>query len=133
MSASSTLAGQRRPTVIVADDYPNILAAFTQLLEGSCEVVGQLADGVALVEAALACQPDVVVADMRLPSLSGLQACRRIRRALPGTKVILFSALDDEALKRRALEAGASAFVMKTRASDDLLPAILNALNTPDQ
>jgi DNA-binding NarL/FixJ family response regulator len=126
------VGGHRRPTVIVADDYPSIVAAFAQLLEATCDLVGQVGDGLALVDAALACRPDVVVADMRLPSLSGLQACRRIRRALPETRVILFSALDDEELKRRALEAGASAFVIKTRAADDLLPAILNALGRPD-
>jgi DNA-binding NarL/FixJ family response regulator len=124
--------GRLRPTVVVADDYPNIRAAISRLLENACDVVAELSDGAALVDAVLAWKPDVVVADVRLPSSSGLQACRHIRSALPRTKVILFSALDDEDLKRRALEAGASAFVMKTRAADDLLPAILNALDTRD-
>ncbi|HKE87321.1 MAG TPA: response regulator transcription factor, partial [Vicinamibacterales bacterium] len=91
-ASSSTVSERQRPRVIVADDYPNVLIAFVQLLEMSCDVIGQVSDGVALVDAALARKPDIVVADMRLPGLSGLLACRRIRAALPGTKVILFSA-----------------------------------------
>jgi CheY-like chemotaxis protein len=126
----SSGADRRRPTVVVADDYPNILAAFVQLLETACDVVGQFADGVALVEGTLARKPDIVVADMRLPSLNGLMACRRIRAALPGTQVILFSGLNDEHVKQRALDAGAAAFVVKTRASDDLLPAVLQAVES---
>jgi AmiR/NasT family two-component response regulator len=57
-----------RPTIIVADDYTNILAAFKGLLEATYGIVGEFTDGLALVEAACRCQPDVVVADIRLPS-----------------------------------------------------------------
>lgn len=120
----------KRPTVIVADDYPSVLDAFARLLESSHEIVGQFADGQALVDAALQQKPDVVVADMRLPSLNGVQACRRIKKALPDTTVILFSANDDEEVRARAHAAGASAFVLKTRASEDLVPAIATALTS---
>ena len=120
-----------RPTVIVADDYPGILAAFARLLEGPYDIVAACADGLALVDAALQHKTDVVVSDMKIPLLNGLAACRRIRRALPDTSVILFSATDDDGLKARAIDAGAAAFVLKTRATDDLLPAIAAALARP--
>src|SRR5262245_51721585 len=116
-----------RPRVLLADDYAAILTALKLLLEPSCEVVGEVTDGVELLEAARRFHPDVSVVDLSLPEIDGLEACRQLEAAAPHTTVIVFSADDDPAIQRRAFEVGASAFVAKYRAGDDLLPAIHKA------
>ena len=73
-----------RPRVLLADDYPDILKAVARLLALDCEVVGTVADGGALLEAAQRLQPDVIVLDLSLPNVDGLEACRQIARAHPG-------------------------------------------------
>jgi DNA-binding NarL/FixJ family response regulator len=118
---------QPRPRVLLADDYNALLVALRRLLAPSCEVVGSVGDGLAVVEAAARLRPDVVVLDLNLPMLNGLEACRRITTTLPRSKVILITAADDDALRKRAFELGACAFVLKHRVIDDLGPAIQDA------
>jgi len=118
-----------RPRVLVADDYPDLLVAFQRLLEPSCEVVGCVADGDALVESLARLRPDVVVVDLFIPPGSGLELCRHIKRTAPETVVIIVSASTDPSIAREALHKGASAFVNKTAAVDDLVPAILRAMS----
>jgi DNA-binding NarL/FixJ family response regulator len=126
--AGSTLPGnQPRPRVLLADDYNALLVALRRLLAPSCDVVGSVADGLAVVDAATRLRPDVTVLDLNLPTINGLEACRRIKAALPLSKVILITAADDDALRKTAFELGASAFVLKHRVVDDLGPAIQEA------
>jgi DNA-binding NarL/FixJ family response regulator len=117
-----------RPRVLLADDYPGLLTAWRRLLEPACEVVGSVRDGRALLEAAETLSPDVVVADLSMPEVNGLDACRQIKHAHPETKVILVTAGGDRWVVRAAFRAGASAFVLKHSAGDDLLTAIENAM-----
>ena len=119
-----------RPRVLVADDYTDLLAAFKRLLEPSCEVVGCVADGDALVESLARLRPDVVVVDLFIPPGSGLELCRHIKRVAPESVVIIVSASTDADVAREALREGASAFVNKAAAGDDLVPAILRAMAT---
>jgi DNA-binding NarL/FixJ family response regulator len=93
-------------------------------LEPAFEVVGSVRDGRALLEAATALIPDVIVADLSMPEMNGLDACRRIKNAIPQTKIVLVTAGGDEWVARAAFDAGASAFVLKHSAADDLLAAI---------
>ena len=87
--------------------------------------MGSVADGSALLEAAQRLQPDVIVLDVNLPNVHGLEACRQITEMNPGTKVIMFTAVSDPAVRQRSFAVGASAFVSKLDASDDgLLPTI---------
>jgi DNA-binding NarL/FixJ family response regulator len=113
----------KRPRVLIADDQPEVAKAVSRLLALDCEVVGSVADGSALLEAAQRLQPDVVVLDVNLPTVNGLEACRQITRVHPEMKVIVFTAMNDPAVKERSLAAGASAFVSKL-AHGDLLSAI---------
>ena len=113
----------RRPRVLLADDYPEMLKAIGRLLELDCEVVGTVSDGGALLEAAQRLAPDVIVLDLNLPNLNGLAACRQITRLHPEMKVIMFTAVNDPQARQAFFEAGASAFVSKL-ASVDLLPTI---------
>lgn len=117
-----------RPRVLLADDYAGLLTAWRRLLEPSYDVVGCVRDGRALLEAASTLAPDVVIADLSMPELSGLDACRHIKHASPQTKVILVTAGGDQWVARAAFRAGASGFVLKHTAADDLLVAIHTAL-----
>ena len=113
----------RLPRVLVADDHPEVAKAVCRLLALDCEVVGSVADGSALLEAAQRLQPDVVVLDVNLPNVHGLEACRQITQAHPEMKVIVFTAMSDRDIREMSFAVGASAFVSKL-ATGDLLSAI---------
>ena len=95
--------------------------------------MGSVVDGGELLQAAQRLRPDVIVLDVNLPNVDGLKACRQITQAYPEMKVIVFTAVDDPDVRRRAFEAGASAFVHKLALVDDLLSAVerLDADRTP--
>ena len=117
-----TVPGRLR--VLIADDHPGIVRAVSRLLAFDHDVVGSVGNGEELLRAADSLQPDVIVLDVNLPGLDGLKACRRITRADPRVKVIVFTAVDDPDIRRRAKEAGASAFVGKHAFDGDLLSAV---------
>jgi DNA-binding NarL/FixJ family response regulator len=98
--------------------------AVCRLLSVDCEVVGSVADGSALLEAAERLQPDVVVLDVNLPNIHGLEACRRITQAYPEMKVIVFTAMNDSDVRQRSFAVGAAAFICKLELVDDLLSAV---------
>jgi DNA-binding NarL/FixJ family response regulator len=116
-----------RPRVLLADDYTNILTAMVRLISSSCDVVGTVTTGAQLLEAAGRLDPDVIVVDLNLPDMSGLDACRQLKAAAPHASVILLTAASDPRVREGAFESGASAFVPKYRAGDELLPAIEKA------
>jgi CheY-like chemotaxis protein len=118
---------ERRPRVLLADDFPDLVTAIGQLLAPECEVVGSVDDGGALLEAAERLQPDLIVLDLNMPTVSGLEACRQITRANPRVAVILLTAGGDSVIMAAALAAGAFAFVEKHAIASDLLSAIKRA------
>lgn len=122
------MADPHRPRVLLADDYEPLLTAWRRLLEPSCEVVGAVCDGRALLAAAIALVPDVIVADLAMPEMNGIEACREIRQIVPNAKIVVVTAGGDEWIARAAFRAGASAFVLKHSAADDLLTAVHSAL-----
>ena len=101
----------------MAEDWPDMVKAICRVLALDCEVAGIVADGSAVLEAAQRLQPDVIVLDLNLPNVNGLEACRQITQVNPETKVIVFTANDDPDVRQRSFEAGASAFVYKGRAT----------------
>ena len=113
----------KRPRVLIAEDHPGVAKAICRMLSLECDVVGNIADGSAVLEAAQRLQPDVIVLDVNLPNISTLDACRKITRMNPETKVIMFTAAVDPNAGPAFIEAGASAFVSKL-ASVDLLSTI---------
>jgi two-component system, NarL family, response regulator NreC len=119
-----TLELPRQLRVLIADDHPGVVKAVSRLLAQDYDVAGSVGDGSKLLEVAQDLQPDVIVLDVSLPNVDGLKACRQITEAHPEMKVIVFTALDDPGVRRRAFEAGASAFVHKLALDDDLLSAI---------
>ncbi len=112
----------KRPRVLIAEDHPGVAKSVCRLLALECEVVGSVADGRAVLEAAQRLQPDVIVVDLNLPHVHGLEVCRQITQVNPDAKVIMFSAMNDPDVTLRSLEVGASAFVSK--GTGDLLSTI---------
>ena len=108
--------------MLVAEDHPAVAKAVCRLLALDCDVVESVADGIAVLEAAQRLQPDVIVVDLNLPHVHGLEACRQILQVNPEAKVIVFSAMNDPDVKQRSFEVGASAFVSK--GTGDLLSTI---------
>jgi DNA-binding NarL/FixJ family response regulator len=131
------MSSNTRPRVLLADDYAGILTALRRLLEPSCEIVGCVENGSALLDAAVTLRPDVIVVDLAMPVLNGLDACRQIKETLPDAKVVILTAMDEEALTEKAYGAGATAFVSKYRIADQLLDVVNNAFqerhNTQNQ
>ena len=95
-----------------------------RVLALDCEVVGTVADGSAVLEAVQRLQPDVIVVDLNLPNVTGLEACRQITQLNPAAKVIVFSAMNDPDVTKRSFQVGASAFVFKGAGGGGLLAAV---------
>lgn len=113
-----------RPRVLLADDHQMLAEALKSVVEPRCEVVGTVSDGRALLEAATRLQPDIVVLDIGMPQLNGLDAGRQLKQALPNTKLIFMTMLEDPYLVGEAYRAGASAFLLKEAAVSELTEAI---------
>lgn len=118
----------RRPRVLLADDHTLVLEAFAKLLETDCDVVGTASDGRAVVAAAEVCSPDVVVLDIAMPLLNGLDAGRQIKESRPATKIIYLTVNEDPELAAEAFRAGASGYLLKSCSASELLRAITEAL-----
>lgn len=118
-----------RPRVLLADDHAMWLDALKKLLEPSCDVVATVTDGRALVESAGILRPDVIVADIGMPRLNGLDACARLLgREAPGTRLIFLTVNEDPDIAAEALRRGALGFVLKKSASAELFAAIQRVL-----
>jgi DNA-binding NarL/FixJ family response regulator len=113
-------------TVLIADDHPLVLSGLRALLETleGIEVVGQAADGRDAVSLAVSLQPDVVVMDLQMPELDGVEATRQIAERLPGSAVLVLTMHDDDASVFAAMRAGARGYLLKGAAQDDVARAI---------
>jgi DNA-binding NarL/FixJ family response regulator len=118
----------RRARVLLADDHTIVAEGLAGLLRGEFDLVGTVGDGGALVEAARRLRPDVVVADIAMPVLSGLDALRRLKAEGIDLKVVLLTMHADAHLASEALGAGAAGYVVKHAAGEELLRAIRDVL-----
>jgi len=118
----------KRPSVLIADDHRMVAEALKSLLAPEFELLGVVEDGLALIEAARKLQPDVVVADITMPHLNGLDAVPLLKKDNPRIKIVLLTMHKEVAYARRALEAGASGFVLKHSAPEELSASIRAAL-----
>src|SRR6266478_8296135 len=116
------------PRAILADDHKILVEAFRTLLESHLEVVATVSDGRALLEVAPALKPDVILLDIGMPLLNGLEAARQLKNKLPAVKLIFLTMHEDPDLAIQAMRAGASGYLLKTSASSELLHAIQEAL-----
>ena len=117
-----------RPRVLLADDHQMLVDALKGILEPRCEVVGAVGDGRELLKAAAKLQPDIIVLDIAMPQLNGLDAARHLKLALPKLKLIFMTMNEDPDLVGEAFRAGASAFLLKQAAAFELMEAIEKVL-----
>jgi DNA-binding NarL/FixJ family response regulator len=113
-----------RPRVLLADDHTLLLEAFTKLLAEECDVVGTVSNGRALLEAAEKLRPDVVVVDIGMPLLNGIDAARRLKQLQPDIRIVFLTMNEDPDLAAEAFRAGASGYLLKRSAASELLTAI---------
>jgi len=116
------------PRILLADDHTMLLEAFRRLLEGKCEVVGAVSDGRALLREAPVLKPDVLVVDIGMPLLNGLEAGRQLKKMLPSVKLIFLTMNEDSDLAAEAMRSGASAYLLKSSAASELFRAIQDVL-----
>jgi DNA-binding NarL/FixJ family response regulator len=118
----------RKGKVILADNHQNMLAGERKLLESMFETVFMVADEASLIEAAEKLKPDIIVADLSLPVTYEINIARRLKKAFPEIKLIILSVHDEGSAVGECLVAGASGFVLKRTAVNDLVSAIETVL-----
>jgi DNA-binding NarL/FixJ family response regulator len=114
--------------LVVADDFPEIIDAVERCLAPEYEIVGRVSDGVALVEAVCQLKPDLLVSDVSMPKMTGIEAVRRLRNLGCQTPAIILTIHDDEELVKEALASDAKGFVLKSRLGRDLPLAVREVL-----
>jgi DNA-binding NarL/FixJ family response regulator len=118
----------RMPRIILADDHTVFVEALCQLMAPHVEVVATVGDGRALLQIAPTLKPDVVVVDVAMPLLNGLDAGRELKKSLPNVKLIFLTMNEDPDLAVEAMKSGASGYLLKTSAGAELFSAIREAL-----
>lgn len=118
----------RRNTVLVADDHTIVMEGLVSLLKADFDVVGAVGDGHQLIDAARRLRPDVIVTDISMPGLSGLDVLPRLKAEHADCKVVVLTMHNDGELAARAIREGASGFLLKHSAGEELVNAIQQAL-----
>jgi DNA-binding NarL/FixJ family response regulator len=116
-----------RIRVLLADDHEAMLDRVARLLATECDVVGTVTDGQQALDAAMELKPDVLVLDISMPVMNGIETARRLKEAGSGTRIVFLTVHDDPGFAREALEAGALGYVIKQRIASDLVAAIKKA------
>lgn len=117
-----------KPRVLMADDHKIVLEGLRGMLDEEFEVLPAVTDGRELVDSALRLQPDVVIVDISMPLLNGIEAVRQLHEKGSSAKVVFLTMHADQTYATRALQAGGSAYVLKHSASDELVTAIRTVL-----
>jgi DNA-binding NarL/FixJ family response regulator len=118
----------KRTRILLADDHAMICAGFRKLLEPEFEVVGSVGDGRELLKAAAELKPDLVLVDIGMPLLNGLDAGRDLRKLMPAIKLIFLTMNPDPEVANEALRIGALGYLLKNSQGDELLQAVRNAM-----
>ncbi len=117
-----------RPRILLADDHTLVAEGLRKLLESEFEIVGVAPDGRALLAVALRERPDVIILDIGMPLLNGIDAGRELKRLVPRTKLIVLTMNEDPDIAREALRQWASAYLVKTSAGSELIRAVREVL-----
>ncbi len=118
----------KKPRVLMADDHSLILAGLQKLVEVECDVVGTVEDGRALVEAAQKLRPDLILMDISMPLLNGLDAARQLTKLVPESKLMFLTMHASPTYATEAFQAGASGYLLKRSAASELSLAIRSVL-----
>ena len=117
-----------RPRVLLADDHLMMREKVTRMLESEFDIIGAVTNGQALLDAAAVLDPDIVILDITMPGLPGIEAARRLREAGSHAKIVFLTVHEDPDFIREALATGALGYVVKPRLASDLLVAMREAL-----
>lgn len=118
----------KRPRILLADDHALMLDGFSSLLEPKYAVVGTAEDGKALVEAAIRLKPELIILDITMPTLNGIDAARAIRKHLPQVKLLFVTMHTSPTYLQAALEAGANGYAVKSSGRNEILAAVEKVL-----
>jgi two-component system response regulator DegU len=118
----------KRMRVVVADDLNLVLSAVSAILSDSFEVVGRFSDGASALKATLALEPNVVVLDVSMPGMSGIEVAQELRRRASKTKIVFLTAHGDMEILTTCLTVGGLGYVMKELIGTDLIPALEEAV-----
>ncbi len=113
-----------RPRILIADDHVLVVEGLRKLLEDEFDVVGTVDNGRALLAAAARLKPDVILVDVSMPLLNGIDACARLRVLAPSSRIVVLTMHADPSYGAAAFEAGAAAYVLKRSATSELVRAI---------
>ncbi|MGC1650054.1 MAG: response regulator transcription factor [Candidatus Sulfotelmatobacter sp.] len=117
-----------RPRILIADDHTLVAELCKRLLENDFDVVGTVADGRALVRASTELKPDVIVLDIAMPVLNGLDAGRQVKKMLPAVKLVYLTMNPDADVAAEAFARGASGYLLKTCAATEMVLAVRDVL-----
>jgi DNA-binding NarL/FixJ family response regulator len=117
-----------RPRIFLADDHPAVLKATTALLKPLFDIVGNATDGGTLVSEVLRLRPDVIVVDITMPVLSGIDAVHRLRESAPSAKFVFLTVHSEQQFMEACMAEGALGYVLKAHMKTHLIPAIQAAL-----
>lgn len=118
----------KKPTVILADDHTLVLEGFRRLLETQCELLATVANGQALLQAVAHHRPDIVILDISMPVMNGIEAARALKSKFPTIKLLFVTMHADPAYIRAAFQAGASGYILKQSLGDELTQALHTVL-----
>ena len=118
-----------RMRVLLADDHPRILSRLTDLLEPEFKVIAVVGDGQSLIETAKSLQPDLIITDISMPILCGIEAAKEILQTTPKTKIVFLTVHSDPDYVQEALQIGAVGYIFKSRLVSDLKLAIGEVLD----
>lgn len=118
----------RRIRILLADDHPLTLEGIRAFLEPHCNSIGTVTDGRALIDEALRFKPDLIVLDITMPLLNGIDAAIQIKKNLPGVKLVFITMHSDPAYLEAALNAGALGYVLKSAVREELIDAVHSAM-----
>jgi DNA-binding NarL/FixJ family response regulator len=117
-----------RPRILLADDHAALLKATNALLKAQFDIVGSVADGAALVSEAARLDPDIIVADITLPIISGIEAAHLLHETSPGAKIVFLTVHSEQQFVEACMAEGALGYVLKSHMKAHLIPAIQAAL-----
>ena len=119
----------KKPRILLADDHTFVLEGFKKLLDEHWELVWSVEDGRALLKAAVELQPSLIVLDISMPLLNGIEAAKKLKKQLPGVKLIFVTMHADTAYINEAFKAGASGYLLKRSAATELVQAVQSVMN----
>lgn len=118
----------KRPRLLLADDHLLLLEAFRSLLQDDFDIAGTVSDGAQLLDAAVRLTPDVIVTDVSMPHMSGIESARRLRDILPSARIVFLTVNEDPQLAAEAFRLGAFGWVLKSSPASELRRAVREAL-----